>query len=350
MAIVPRSKVDGRLSRLMKVTLVLWVCLGLTAAWAQYPVYEYIDYTVKKGGTLWDISTEVLENAFLWPKVWQVNPEIENADLIYPGQVIRIPISLLKPELRPGTPRVVAPAVEMPKPESARKPAPLPGNLLQAESSRELASLDMIASAGFITDDLNTISTVVGAPGDETIFGKYDDLYIKATGASVGQRYSIYRLIKKIKHPVTKEKLGALYEVQGSIEITETGSKVDAAEVVESYSEIELGSLVGEYVEQESPIVGEHARTPDMNGYVLFLKSMKEIGALYDGVYLDLGAVDGIQIGDTFSVIRQDKRFTDRPIAKVEVIRVMDRTSTAFVLDSVQEISAGDVISLYREN
>lgn len=350
MALVPHSRTNGRFSGLIKITLILWVCLGLTAAWAQYPVYEYIDYTVKKGGTLWDISTEVLENPFLWPKVWQVNPEISNADLIYPGQVIRIPISLLKPELRPAKARVGAPAVETPRTESARKPALPPGDVLQAENSRELAAPDIIASAGFITDDLTSISTVVGSPGDETIFGKYDTLYIKATGAPVGQRYSIYRMIKHVKHPVTKEKIGALYEVQGSIEITETGPKVDAAEVIESYSEIEVGSLVGEYVEQEAPIVGEHARTPDMNGYVLFLKSMKRIGALYDGVYLDLGATDGIQIGDTFSVIRQDKRFHDRPIAKVEVIRVMNKTATALVLDSIQEISAGDAVSLYRGN
>jgi len=322
---------------------------------AQGPVYEYIQYTVKKGGTLWDISTEVLENPFLWPRVWQVNPEIKNADLIFPGQVIRIPVALVKPELRPAASPIVTGAVEPAetdlKKTGKEESLSALGERVDVQRSRELASPDVIASAGFITGDLHTVGTVIGSPGDKSIFATYDTVYINAMPeAQVGDRFTIYKMIKPVKHPETREKVGSLYEVLGAIEIVEKGSKVDVAEVVTSYSQIELGSLVGDYLEQEPPIVGALARTPNTKGYVLLLKSLKHIGGLYDGLYVDKGEIDGILPGDVFSIVRQDRRYHDRTIGKIEIVRVMKKTATAIVLNSSEEIEPGDLVSSFRNN
>ena len=53
---------------------------------------EEIFYTIEKGDTLWAIATKYYDDGSKYPHIVEANIEvIKNADLIYPGQVIRIP-------------------------------------------------------------------------------------------------------------------------------------------------------------------------------------------------------------------------------------------------------------------
>ncbi len=47
-------------------------------------------YVVKKGDTLWDISAIYLDEPWLWPQLWQLNPHIDNPHLIYPGDMLSL--------------------------------------------------------------------------------------------------------------------------------------------------------------------------------------------------------------------------------------------------------------------
>jgi hypothetical protein len=71
----------------------------------ELPQYAGSTYIVVKGDCLWSISSQKLGNPLLWPVIWDINKtgvlnkdslstarqSIYNPNLIYPGQVFRIP-------------------------------------------------------------------------------------------------------------------------------------------------------------------------------------------------------------------------------------------------------------------
>src|SRR3990172_5272562 len=57
------------------------------------------EYIVKSGDTLWDIAGFFLKDPWRWNEVWRLNPDIENPNRIYPGDVISLKIVNGKPEL-----------------------------------------------------------------------------------------------------------------------------------------------------------------------------------------------------------------------------------------------------------
>ena len=78
---------------LKKIVLTLALCgFSLISLADQLKINDDApkSYIVKKGDTLWDISSVFLNQPWLWPKLWQLNPEINNPHLIYPGDVISL--------------------------------------------------------------------------------------------------------------------------------------------------------------------------------------------------------------------------------------------------------------------
>ena len=54
--------------------------------------FEPVFYTIQKGDTLWGISEDFYKDGSKYPLIVEANLEvIKDADLIYPGQAIRIP-------------------------------------------------------------------------------------------------------------------------------------------------------------------------------------------------------------------------------------------------------------------
>ena len=84
--------------------VALSAIMGATVVFAQNEgglVSNYPErYTVVEGDTLWDISTLYLRDPWRWPELWQGNPQVENPDLIYPGDVLVLTFINGQPVLR----------------------------------------------------------------------------------------------------------------------------------------------------------------------------------------------------------------------------------------------------------
>lgn len=66
------------------------VTFAVFAADAQLRQNHPDTYTVRHGDTLWGISAKFLSKPWLWPEIWQANPQVSNPHLIYPGDMLNL--------------------------------------------------------------------------------------------------------------------------------------------------------------------------------------------------------------------------------------------------------------------
>ncbi|MGH8158856.1 MAG: LysM peptidoglycan-binding domain-containing protein [Rhodanobacter sp.] len=66
------------------------VTVAVYAAGAQLRADHPDSYTVRRGDTLWAISAKFLSKPWLWPEIWQANPQVRNPHLIYPGDILNL--------------------------------------------------------------------------------------------------------------------------------------------------------------------------------------------------------------------------------------------------------------------
>ena len=126
-------------------------------------------YVVKRGDTLWDIAGRFLKRPWLWPEIWQANPQIQNPHLIYPGDVISL--AYLN--------RV---AVE----QGPRQEAPVTGVPL-SEIEPFLKNLSVV-------DAFEHLPYVVGLEEDRLRSGRDLVAYVKGLpNAQPGERYAVVR-------------------------------------------------------------------------------------------------------------------------------------------------------------
>ena len=82
-------------NRIVKFVLIVFLLLT-SVAFAQ--TRDMKEHKVIKGDTLWDIADAELNNSLLWPKIWKENTWIKNPNKIYPDQIVKIPVYLIKKE------------------------------------------------------------------------------------------------------------------------------------------------------------------------------------------------------------------------------------------------------------
>lgn len=310
------------------------------------------EYIIQKGDTLWSISKEKLDDTFLWPRLWNVNPHISHPDRIYPGLKIRIPSreELLrlpyppKPEPEPEPEPIVKPK---PKPKLKPKVVIEPPKA----PPKYIISKKLYIKSGWISKEYPSIGEITGTPTGRNLVAIGDTVYLKINKSEAmsgparlvvensKKRYFTIRKIKKVDHPSTGKKMGHQIRITGILEVIGKDSDSPKAKIIESFEEILTGDGLMPYEDMPPPIVPDPVRTPDIKGYIVESHMNSRILRRGNIVYLDKGERDGIQTGNIFTSVSETR--PKRNIGTLQIISLQPDTSTAFILDSQEEIVVG---------
>jgi LysM repeat protein len=339
-------------------------------------------YTVKTGDTLWSISSQYLSDPFNWPKLWNVNPTVANPDLIYPGNVLMMPSGQPVETVQAPPPPEEAPeetataqeeAPAAPAEEEMPPPAPEEQQVIAEQSLQEQEVPDfevlappptqskdiLIQSSGFIAKDLPIAARVVGTHENRVLLGDHDRVYLLTSAGTTLEdkgRYTIYRRVRQVVHPVSGRVVGDLIRILGEVEITEVGP-VSTGVIVKSFDVIEPGDDVmpARTVESEPTMPVVEGAGGSLSGLILAVLDQHYVAGQFDVVYIDRGESSGVVVGDHFRVFRRGERapayapianvqLPDRLVGELEVLSVQGETATALLTRATETIALGDRI------
>jgi hypothetical protein len=341
------------------------------------------NYTVKRGDTLWDIAGRFLKRPWLWPEIWQANPQIKNPHLIYPGDVISLAY-LDRVAVTPGT----------------REEAPITGVPLK-DVEPFLKNLRVV-------DKFDDLPYVVGLEEDRLRATQGQVAYIKGLDdAQPGQRYAIVRPTVRYNAinlkrccDVTTTKAEDLDFRGRPLKLTEqlwnhlipaskgeflgyellqlTTGTISRGPAGQSNVSTLVVDITGREVREGDRLIPVEAQPYDLQFFphppkqefeygkakVLAVADMVSTGGPRDVVALSVGARDGVDNGTVFSSWRVGSRTPDRVKVGIDrsedtvgsgskvrlpdefaghmmVFRTFDKVSYALVMDSIRPTRVG---------
>ncbi|WEN15744.1 LysM peptidoglycan-binding domain-containing protein [Rhodanobacter sp. AS-Z3] len=355
------------------------VTVAVYAAGAQLRADHPDSYTVRRGDTLWAISAKFLAKPWLWPEIWQANPQVRNPHLIYPGDVLNlsfingphlglqpsvrregdaipaIPLSELKmflKDMRVMDSNAVSSAPYVVGLEESRLRGAVGQNLyvrgLQGDAGQRWAIVRPThvfrgfeqgdpkdAENGIVAHDMDSNAAMVNAPWSENSrndghYGKGDDLGVEVS-------------------------------VIGTAETLRTGDPATLL-LLDATKEIRSGDRVMpiDDAPYDAYYYPHAAKSIPNNAKVIGLADAMVAAGPQQVVMLSVGSRDGIDNGSTFAVFQPGEtihddvasnsmrrsfgekvKLPDEYLGHVMVFRTFDRVSYGLVMDSLRPISIG---------
>jgi LysM repeat protein len=357
------------------------------------------NYTIQRGDTLWDLSQKFLANPWYWPKIWSLNPSIENPHWIYPGQTLQIragsgggPAQVDAPaQGAPGTEQASAQASPEGTPDAAAGAPGAEGTQLGVEGSAQeaAASQEVVSTSGRLAFKPPAVLSV-RAPGlvgqqeidnagvldasfeEKGMISTYDTAYARfkdENAVRVGDRLTIFRPDGDISNPKTGEKLAVRTKSVGEAKVIAIGGGVVTVQVTSEREEVERGDLVRPWADDARRLAPK-ANSKQLDATILS-NVEDSIAQLGNGqqVYIDKGKNDGVEAGNTFLVIahgdglgdtdaahqsyavaaedeQKRKSDPDETIGMLMVIDARDNVSTAVIVRCIRELEAGDKLQM----
>ncbi|WP_448095963.1 LysM peptidoglycan-binding domain-containing protein [Luteibacter yeojuensis] len=350
-------------------------------------------YTVRRGDTLWDISARFLSKPWLWPEIWQANPQVRNPHLIYPGDVLNLsmtgggPRIGLQPRVRtdgdaiPAIPlselRMFLKELRVMDADEVERSPYLVGfeeNHLRATPGNKIYARDLdSAQPGqrwAIVRPTNRFRDHGGSDGNIDMVGNpsHGSFVADELDSDVSMAPSPWREDSRHDtHTGKGDDRGVEVSVIGTAEVIATNGDVSSLVLVDSTLEVRKGDRLMPVDDKPyDPYFYPHApkSMPADPRVIGFTDALSGVGSR-QVISISAGSADGVDNGTTFTVMSQgekiadevsgnyNRRDTSRKVqlpdefgGHIMVFRTFDHVSYALVMDALRPLRKGDRLVL----
>ena len=369
---------------------ILAVLILPSFALAQEPVGTH---TVVKDDTLWDLAQFYYHNPFRWRVIYEANTDsIADPNLIYPGEVFVIP-GLPGEAVATGQPPLPAQTTVTAQPEdtilatgpepdtmAAAPPSPVgPTDLVQfgfrqarpAEQVRTIfyedtagtranvlrtqdipyvaVTRDAVYSAPWLVrfdEQVESSGTVVGfaTPGEKaSTIRSFDRVQLDMPSpARVGAELQIFRISRSLPS------VGQVAMPTGVVTVASIGDNGVIGVITKEYQRIQPGDIVRP-VPAYNLRAGQYAQdvTGGSEAMVMGFAGVQTVNDIGHVAFLDLGADDGVTVGDEFVLFGAALGSRD---GALQVVAVTPSMASARIVDMVDNVfTQGVVVRLARK-
>lgn len=356
------------------------VTVAVYAAGVQLKAGHPDTYTVHRGDTLWSISAKFLSKPWLWPEIWQANPQVQNPHLIYPGDVLNLsfvdgPRLTLQPRVRVAQDAI--PAIPLAQLRTFLKDTRVMDSSVVSKAPY-VVGFEEAQLRGTVGQNIY-VRGLSGQPGQRWaivrpshVFRGFDEDRVKdGDGGIIGDPLdsdaSMVRSpwsedMRNSGHHTRGRDMGLELTVIGSAETLRMGDPSTLL-LLDATVEIRTGDRIMPI--DDAPYDAyyyPHApKSLAANAQVIAFSDALDAVGPSQVVALSIGAKDGVDNGQTYSVYQPGERIADdvasnswdRGVGKqvtlpeefvghVMVFRTFDRVSYGLVMDGLRPVHLGD--------
>jgi LysM repeat protein len=300
-------------------------------------------YVVKRGDTLWGIAKVFLRDPWFWPEIWQVNPQVQNPHLIYPGDTLRLVYIH-------GRPTLMLQRGDFARLQPRVRSQPLDGAVTAIPY--ETVAAFMSKPSVLAKEQIKEAPYVLATRDMHVIMADGDTLYARGfTGpVELGTHYNVVRVGDALRDPDDNRIVGYDGIFTGAGHVTRSGDPATLI-MTESARETEPGDKLfagGVDVPLDFIPSAPKAKT---NGRIMAVSNGVTIIGQYEVVVINRGAADGLAPGNVLAVFQAGEVIRDTAnkgflngmsrLAAPKVRLPDERTGTFMVFKTFDHLSYG---------
>lgn len=314
------------------------------------------EYTVKKGDTLWDISSVFLQSPWKWPEIWHANPQIENPHLIFPGDLIHLVYIDGQAKLTSERTLKLVPGAGGVNADVKLSPSIRVLDSSQAVSAIPLDRVDAFLSRSRVVDvkELDKAPYIVAGPQQRIVMGAGDESYARGKFVDDLNSFGLYRKGEVFVDPVTKEVLGVHALAIGAVTVKSFEKDLARLTVANVKQEVRIGDrLLPTEDRPTNAVFYPSSPDVDVKGNIIAVEEgVTQVGK-YNVVMINRGEREGLKVGNVLAINRLGETVVDRiaggriklpdeRAGLLMVFRTFKKMSFALVLEADRPLAVGD--------